>query len=124
VDVHPVLLDRPQPDIIRPSQHLSAFHARAGQEHAEAVGVVVPAVAAFAHRRPAEFAAPDDKRGIQQAALLQVHDELIFEAPEYENEKAIKNIIYVMENAAHPVVQIDVPLNVEAKSAMNWDDAH
>jgi DNA polymerase-1 len=56
--------------------------------------------------------------------LLQVHDELIFEAPEYENEKAIKTIIYVMENAAHPVVQIDVPLNVEAKSAMNWDDAH
>jgi DNA polymerase I len=56
--------------------------------------------------------------------LLQVHDELIFEAPEYETDKAIKTIVYVMENAAQPVVQIDVPLNVEAKSAMNWDDAH
>ena len=29
----------------------------------------------FAHRRAAEFAAPDDQRVVQQAALLQVADQ-------------------------------------------------
>ena len=35
-------------------------------------GIVVAAVAAFAHRRAAELAAPDDERAVEHAALLQV----------------------------------------------------
>jgi DNA polymerase I len=30
----------------------------------------------------------------------------------------------VMENAAFPTINIDVPLVVEARAASNWDEAH
>ena len=56
--------------------------------------------------------------------LLQVHDELIFEAPEKEAAKACKIIQGVMEKAALPAVEISVPLVVEARAADNWDAAH
>ena len=52
--------------------------------------------------------------------LLQVHDELIFEAPEDETEKAIKTIREVMENAAH----LSVPLIADAGIGDSWADAH
>src|SRR5689334_815873 len=56
--------------------------------------------------------------------LLQVHDELIFEAPEKDVEKASKLIKTVMEKASLPAVEISVPLVVEARAADNWDAAH
>ena len=53
------------------------FDAAAGEPHGEGVDVMVAAdgVAVFAHRRAAEFAAPDDERVVEQAALLQVEHE-------------------------------------------------
>jgi DNA polymerase-1 len=56
--------------------------------------------------------------------LLQVHDELVFEAPEAEAERAIAVIKRVMEGAAEPAVALTVPLVVEARAAANWDEAH
>jgi DNA polymerase-1 len=56
--------------------------------------------------------------------LLQVHDELIFEAPEKESDKTRKLIAQVMEKSALPAVEISVPLVVEARAADNWDAAH
>ncbi len=56
--------------------------------------------------------------------LLQVHDELIFEAPENEVERAVPVIRDVMENAAMPAVSMAVPLHVDARAADNWDEAH
>ena len=56
--------------------------------------------------------------------LLQVHDELIFEAPEDEVEAAIPVIRDVMENAAMPALSMRVPLHVDARAAHNWDEAH
>jgi DNA polymerase I len=56
--------------------------------------------------------------------LLQVHDELVFEAKEAEVEKARKTIASVMERAAEPVVQFKVPIHVDAKAADNWEAAH
>jgi DNA polymerase I len=56
--------------------------------------------------------------------LLQVHDELIFETPEREVERAIPVIQRVMIDAPMPAVQLTVPLQVEARAATNWDDAH
>ena len=56
--------------------------------------------------------------------LLQVHDELIFEAPDKEVDKAAKLIKSVMEKAALPAIEISVPLVVEARAADNWDAAH
>ncbi|RCK29051.1 DNA polymerase I [Thalassospira lucentensis] len=58
--------------------------------------------------------------GLKTRMLLQVHDELIFEAPEDEAEKAIKIIRDVMENAAH----LSVPLIVDAGIGDSWADAH
>jgi DNA polymerase-1 len=56
--------------------------------------------------------------------LLQVHDELIFEAPEKDVAAAIPVIQRVMEKAPLPAVEISVPLVVEARAADNWDAAH
>ena len=56
--------------------------------------------------------------------LLQVHDELVFEAPEAEAETVMAVAKRVMERAADPAVAISVPLVVEARAARNWDEAH
>ncbi len=56
--------------------------------------------------------------------LLQVHDELIFEAPDDKAEKAIPVIRDVMEGAAGPARSLTVPLVVEAGVADNWREAH
>lgn len=52
--------------------------------------------------------------------LLQVHDELIFEAPESSVPAAIDLIKQEMEHA----VQLDVPLRVSVESAFSWGDMH
>jgi DNA polymerase-1 len=56
--------------------------------------------------------------------LLQVHDELVFEAPENEVEAAMPVIRAVMENAAMPALAMRVPLKVDARAAQNWEEAH
>ncbi|MBG0810313.1 DNA polymerase I [Methylosinus sp. H3A] len=56
--------------------------------------------------------------------LLQVHDELVFEAPQEETEATIALVKRVMEEAPHPAVTLSVPLQVEARAAQNWDEAH
>jgi DNA polymerase I len=62
--------------------------------------------------------------GLSTRMLLQVHDELVFEAPDDEVERALPIIARVMEEAPHPAVQLRVPLAVEAKAAANWQEAH
>jgi len=56
--------------------------------------------------------------------LLQVHDELVFEAPGSEVEATMQVARRIMEDAAHPAVQLSVPLQVDAKAGDNWDAAH
>jgi DNA polymerase-1 len=56
--------------------------------------------------------------------LLQVHDELVFEAPAEEAEATMTLARRVMENATSPVVHLSVPLVVDARAAANWDEAH
>jgi len=56
--------------------------------------------------------------------LLQVHDELIFEAPEGDVERALPAIREVMEGATMPALEMAVPLHVDARAARNWDEAH
>ena len=56
--------------------------------------------------------------------LLQVHDELLFEAPEDEAEDAIAVISSVMRGAAAPAVQLKVPLDVDARAGASWAEAH
>jgi len=56
--------------------------------------------------------------------LLQVHDELVFEALDSEVEKTRDVAVKVMEQAALPAVPLSVTLTVEARAAENWDAAH
>jgi DNA polymerase-1 len=62
--------------------------------------------------------------GLEAKMLLQVHDELVFEAPAGEADRACAVISEVMEKAAEPAVALSVPLTVEARAALNWDEAH
>jgi DNA polymerase-1 len=56
--------------------------------------------------------------------LLQVHDELVFEAPDGEVEATIKLVSKVMVEAPAPAVQLTAPLQVDARAARNWEEAH
>ena len=56
--------------------------------------------------------------------LLQVHDELVFEAPQEKPKPACVVARGVMERAAEPAVALSVPLVVDARAAPNWDEAH
>ena len=62
--------------------------------------------------------------GFQAKMLLQVHDELIFEAPEAEAEDTKQLITNIMEMAAEPLLKLTVPIVAEAGVADNWADAH
>jgi DNA polymerase-1 len=56
--------------------------------------------------------------------LLQVHDELVFEAKEKDVAKTIEVVAHVMEMAPEPALKLKVPLKVDAKAAGNWEEAH
>ncbi len=56
--------------------------------------------------------------------LLQVHDELIFEVKAADVEPTIAIVRRVMEKSADPAVALSVPLQVDAKAADSWDEAH
>jgi DNA polymerase-1 len=53
-----------------------------------------------------------------------VHDELVFETAPEEAEALIAVARKVMESAAEPAVSLSVPLVVDARAAVNWDEAH
>jgi DNA polymerase-1 len=56
--------------------------------------------------------------------LLQVHDELIFEVPEEEVAATLPVVQHVMQDAPFPAVLLSLPLQVDARAANNWDEAH
>lgn len=62
--------------------------------------------------------------GLKGKMLLQVHDELIFEAPEAEAEQLVAVARDVMEGACSPVIELAVPLVADAGIADNWMEAH
>jgi DNA polymerase-1 len=64
------------------------------------------------------------KAGLSAKMLLQVHDELVFEAPEEEVEATLPVVSKVMEGAALPALSLKVPLQVDARAAHNWEEAH
>jgi len=59
------------------------------------------------------------KEKLQANLLLQVHDEMIFEAPESEIETLQKLVPSVMDSA----VKLDVPLKVETAHGKTWYEA-
>jgi DNA polymerase-1 len=64
------------------------------------------------------------ERKLSAQMLLQVHDELIFEVPEKEVAATLPVVQHVMQDAPFPAVLLSVPLQVDARAANNWDEAH
>jgi DNA polymerase-1 len=52
--------------------------------------------------------------------IMQVHDELVFEAPLSETQELMALVKQEMEN----VMRLSVPLRVDIGSGRNWDEAH
>ncbi|MBE9188306.1 DNA polymerase I, partial [Microcoleus sp. LEGE 07076] len=109
--------------------HIPAIHSKSGAERqfGERAAINAPIQGAAADiirrammRMPAALA----DAGLQTRMLMQVHDELVFEAPEAEAEAAVALVKRVMEGAAEPAVALTVPLVVDARAAGNWDEAH
>ncbi|WP_179378181.1 DNA polymerase I [Jannaschia marina] len=62
--------------------------------------------------------------GLDAKMLLQVHDELLFEVAEDDVDKLIDRARGVMEGANMPVVDLSVPLTVDAGQGGTWAAAH
>jgi DNA polymerase-1 len=60
------------------------------------------------------------REGMETRMILQVHDELVFESPAAERERAVELVRGGMEEAA----ELSVPLRVETGSGANWAEAH
>jgi DNA polymerase-1 len=107
------------PDIKASNPSIRAFNERA------AINARLQGSAADIIRRAMvrmEDALAEKKLSAQM--LLQVHDELIFEVPEDEVAATLPVVQHVMQDAPFPAVLLNVPLQVDARAADNWDEAH
>lgn len=95
----------------------------AGGAKRAAINAPIQGAAADIIRR-AMVRMPDAIRDLDARMLLQVHDELVFEVRESDVDGLIKTARDVMENAQMPVVQLSVPLVVDAGQGDNWAQAH
>jgi DNA polymerase-1 len=60
------------------------------------------------------------RRKLRSRLILQIHDELLLEAPESEAEQALALVREVMEGA----LELNVPLVVDVRLGRNWSEAH
>ena len=60
------------------------------------------------------------EKGLKTQMLLQVHDELVFEAPDEEAEEALALVKNEMEN----VIKLSVMFKAEAGLGATWTEAH
>ena len=99
--------------------------AMRGYSERQAINAPIQGAAADVIRR-AMIAMPGalKRARIKARMLLQVHDELIFECPKDEAEKACAKIAQIMMRAPAPAVALTVPLDVDARAGKNWDEAH
>jgi DNA polymerase-1 len=107
------------PEIKNSNASIRAFNERA------AINARLQGSAADIIRRAMMRMEPElDKAKLRAQMLLQVHDELIFEVPEEEVDATLPVVKSVMEDAPHPALTLRVPLQVDARAADNWDEAH
>jgi len=102
---------------------ISASGPRAGFARRAAINAPIQGSAADVIRR-AMIRVPDAIADLPATMLLQVHDELLFEVDEGAVDAVADRVRAVMEGAAHPAVDLSVPLTVEAGSGANWAAAH
>jgi DNA polymerase-1 len=60
------------------------------------------------------------EEGLKSRMVLQIHDELLFDALPSELERLQQLVVEVMEH----VIELSVPLTVECSSGKNWLEAH
>jgi len=60
------------------------------------------------------------EKNLSSRLIMQVHDELVLEAPIKEKNEVMKLVKKEMEE----VIKLKVPLKVEIASGKNWDEAH
>jgi DNA polymerase-1 len=60
------------------------------------------------------------EEGLSAVMIMQVHDELVFEAPVSERKVLMALVREEMEG----VLKLEVPLRVEVAAGRNWDEAH
>jgi DNA polymerase I len=107
-----------------PRIHSSNPSERAFLERA-AINAPIQGTAADIIRRAMVRMQPELKQaGLGARMLLQVHDELIFEVPDAEIEATLPVVQRVMVESPFPAVKLSVPLQVDARAALNWDEAH
>ena len=102
---------------------ISAKGPRAGFAQRAAINAPIQGTAADVIRR-AMIRMPNAIKGLPATMLLQVHDELLFEVEKGAEDALIDAARHVMENAADPVVKLDVKLTVDAGIGSNWAEAH
>jgi DNA polymerase-1 len=103
--------------------NINAKGPQAGFAKRAAINAPIQGTAADIIRR-AMIRMPDAIADQPAKMLLQVHDELLFEVEKDGVEKLIATAKDIMENAADPVVKLDVPLIVDAGQGANWAEAH
>ena len=102
---------------------INAKGPTAGFARRAAINAPIQGAAADIIRR-AMIRMPEATRDLPAKMLLQVHDELLFEVESGAADRLIAVAREVMEGAAHPAVQLDVPLVVDAGQGTNWAEAH
>ncbi len=109
--------------------HIPDINAKAAgmRQFAERAAINAPiqgSAADIIRRAMARMPAALEQSGLKARMLLQVHDELVFEARREEADAVCALVRHVMEKAAEPAFSLSVPLIVEARAAENWDEAH
>jgi DNA polymerase-1 len=107
-----------------PAATSKSVHDRQFAERAAINAPIQGSAADVIRRAMVRMPAALQAEGLRARMLLQVHDELVFEAPAEEAQAVCAVAKRVMEGATHPVVQLSVPLVVDARAAANWDEAH
>src|SRR5437763_2908947 len=97
---------------------------RAGAERQAINAPLQRSAADIIKRAMGRLPAALERAGLNARMLLQVHDELLFEAPEAEVEATARLVKQVMEGACAPRCELSVPLVVETGWAKSWDQAH
>ena len=96
---------------------------RVTKEMAERMAVNTPiqgSAADLIKRAMVEIYGEIVERGLEAKMILQVHDELLFEVPDDEADEVENLVVDKMVG----VVELDVPITVDAKWGKSWSEAH
>jgi DNA polymerase-1 len=100
-------------------------HERQGAERAAINAPIQGTSADIIKRAMARMCPALEAEGLGRTRMLmQVHDELVFEVPEGDADRAAAVIKRVMERSAEPAVKLSVPLGVDIGTGANWGAAH